>query len=100
MEYKNVAFALMAISALTSLITQAIKVIFAENHVEVKKPNTLAGIISIILSIVLGIGYVYFTGVVWSVQIVLTIVALAVLSWLCAMLGYDKVIQTINQFKQ
>ena len=99
MEYENVAFALMVISALTGLIVQGIKMVLAENHIVMQKPNTVAGVVSILLSVAIGAGYVIWTCTAWTIQIVLTLIALAVLSWLCSMLGYDKVIQTIKQYK-
>ena len=100
MEYKNIVFALMLASALTGLIVQAIKILMAENHAVMKKPNTVAGIVAVVLSAVLGIGYVMYTATAWTVQIVLALIALAILSWLCAMLGYDKVMQTLAQLKK
>ena len=100
MGYENVIFALMLVSALTGLIVQAIKVAMAEHHAEMKKPNTVAGIVAVILSNVLGVGYVIYTATPLNTQIVLTIIALAGLSWLCAMLGYDKVMQTLAQLKR
>ena len=100
MEYKNVVFALMAVSALTGLVVQAIKIIMAEHHAVMKKPNTVAGVVAVILSALLGIGYVLYTATAWNIQIVFTLIALAILSWLCAMLGYDKVMQTLAQLKR
>lgn len=72
----------------------------AENHIVMKKPNTVAGIVAIVLAALLGVGWALYTGAVWSVQLVLLLVALAFLSWLCAMLGYDKVMQTLAQIKR
>ncbi len=94
------AFALLAVSVLTGLIVQAIKAIVAEHHGEVKKPNTLAGIVAVILAVALSFGFAAYTGAQISTQFVLAVVALSLLSWLCAMLGYDKVIQTLAQLKR
>jgi uncharacterized membrane protein YqgA involved in biofilm formation len=94
------AFALLVVSTLTGLVVQAIKAMLAENHIVMKKPNTVAGIVAIVLAALLGVGWVLYTGAVWSVQLVLLLVALAFLSWLCAMLGYDKVMQTLAQLKR
>lgn len=97
MTFDYFAFALLIVSTLTGLVTEAIKAMLAENHIVVKRPNTLAGIVAIILCVALGVGYMLYTSAAWTVQIALTLVALALLSWLCAMLGYDKVIQTLAQ---
>lgn len=100
MKLDMFAFALLVVSTLTGLVVQAIKAMLAENHIVMKKPNTVAGIVAIVLAALLGVGWVLYTGAVWSVQLVLLLVALAFLSWLCAMLGYDKVMQTLAQLKR
>lgn len=100
MKLDMFAFALLVVSTLTGLVVQAIKAMLAENHIVMKKPNTVAGIVAIVLAALLGVGWVLYTGTVWSVQLVLLLVALAFLSWLCAMLGYDKVMQTLAQLKR
>lgn len=100
MKLDMFAFALLVVSTLTGLVVQAIKAMLAENHIVMKKPNTVAGIVAVVLAALLGVGWVLYTGAVWSVQLVLLLVALAFLSWLCAMLGYDKVMQTLAQLKR
>lgn len=100
MKLDMFAFALLVVSTLTGLVVQAIKAMLAENHIVMKKPNTVAGIVAIVLAVLLGVGWVLYTGAVWSVQLVLLLVALGFLSWLCAMLGYDKVMQTLAQIKR
>lgn len=100
MKLDMFAFALLVVSTLTGLVVQAIKAMLAEAHIVMKKPNTVAGIVAIVLAALLGVGWVLYTGAVWSVQLVLLLVALAFLSWLCAMLGYDKVMQTLAQLRR
>lgn len=82
---------LMIVSALTGLTTEAIKMIMAEYN---KKPksNTLAGIVAAVLSVLVGVIYAVIMSVTFSAQLVVVIVALMFLSWLCAMVGYDKVV--------
>lgn len=89
---------MLVTSTLTGLVTEAIKKILAE-HNKTYHANTLAGIVSVILSAAIGIGYVTITSASFNSQVVVCIVALMFTSWLCAMVGYDKVIQTIGQFK-
>lgn len=86
---------LMVISTLTGLVTEAIKKILTE-HNKKYHANTLAGIISTILSAAIGVGYVIITGTSFTAQIIVYIVALTFMGWLCSMVGYDKV---IGQFK-
>ena len=82
---------LMIVSTLTGLVTEAIKKIMAERNVE-HRPNTIAGIVAAVLSAIIGIGYVVFAGITFDARIVAYIVALIFFSWLCAMVGYDKVV--------
>lgn len=85
-------------SVITGLVTEAIKKIFMEYKI-MYHANTLAGIVAVILSLAIGIGYVVITGMGFNAQTVVYLVILVFISWLCSMVGYDKVIQTIKQFK-
>ena len=85
-------------STLTGLATEAIKKLLAE-HSKNYYANTLAGIVSVILSIAIGIGYTMLSGISFNSQAIVYLVALIFISWLCAMVGYDKVVQAISQFK-
>lgn len=89
---------LMIVSALAGLVTEAIKKMLKEHQKEYHA-NTLTGIVSTVLSVVIGIGYVLFTRTEFNVQTIIYIVALTFMSWLCSMVGYDKVTQTIAQIK-
>ena len=98
MNMEVFVFLLLLISTLTGLVTEGVKNLAAEHGKKVK-PNTTAGLVSLALGAGVGIAYVLFTGQIITVQIVICIVALVFLSWLCAMVGYDKVIQTLVQIK-
>ncbi len=89
--------ALAIVSALTTLSVQGIKKILDEQGKQYKS-NLLAAIVSIVLSVASVIGYVLYNGIAFSVQIVVMAVAFAFLSWLCAMVGYDKIVQLFKQF--
>lgn len=82
---------LMIISALTGLVTEAVKKILDE-HGKKYLSNTLAGIVAAVLSLLVGVGYIVLAGITFTMQIVVCIIALILLSWLCAMVGYDKVV--------
>lgn len=97
-NFETFLFGLLMTSAATGLATEAVKKVLDE-HNKTYHANTLAGVISIILSISVGIGYVAITSTSFNSQIVVCLIALVFMSWLCAMVGYDKVIQTIGQFK-
>ena len=85
-------------STLTSLATEAVKKLLAE-HSKNYYANTLAGIVSVILSVAIGIGYMMLSSISFTSQTIVYLIALVFISWLCAMVGYDKVIQAIRQFK-
>ena len=85
-------------STLTSLATEAVKKLLAE-HSKNYYANTLAGIVSIILSVAIGIGYMMLSSISFTSQTIVYLIALVLISWLCAMVGYDKVVQAISQFK-
>ncbi|MCD8364705.1 MAG: aminopeptidase [Clostridiales bacterium] len=89
---------LLIVSVLTGLVTEAIKKLFDE-HNRKYMANTLAGVIAVVLSIGIGIAYIILAGVPTNAQIIVYLIALIFLSWLSAMVGYDKVIQAISQFK-
>lgn len=90
--------ALGIISTLTGLVTEAVKKILNSHNVTYCS-NTLSGIVAAILSVGIGIGYIFVANVGFTATSIVAIVVLAVLSWLCAMIGYDKVMQAINQIK-
>lgn len=98
MTFEIFLLGLLVVSVLTSLFTEAIKKWLQERD-KTYYPNALAGYVSIGLSIAVGIAYIIITGTAINAQMAVYLVALVLLSWLCAMVGYDKVIQAISQFK-
>lgn len=98
MNFEIFLLGLLVVSVLTGLFTEAIKKWLQERD---KKyyPNALAGYVSIGLSIAIGIAYMIVTDAAINAQMAVYLIALVLLSWLCAMVGYDKVIQAISQFK-
>lgn len=90
---------LLIVSVLTGLFTEAIKNWLKERN-KSYYPNALAGWISVILSVLVGVGYIVMTEAMINARMAVYLIALVLLSWLSAMVGYDKVIQAISQFKQ
>ena len=89
---------LLIVSTFTGLVTEAIKKVLTEHDVNYRA-NTLAGVCALILSAVVGVCYVLLTNSTFTTEAIVYIVGLVFLSWLCAMIGYDKVVQAISQFK-
>ena len=80
----------------TALLTEAIKKMYANMHKEYS-PN----IIALVNAIVVGCGgtaVVYMLGgIEWTVNNIICLVLMAIAVWIASMLGFDKVIQTVNQ---
>lgn len=98
MNFETFLLLLMIVSVLTGLVTEGIKKLLDE----AKKPyrsNLLAGIVAVVLSVAVDTGYMILTETLMNEKMAVILIALVLLSWLCAMVGYDKVIQAISQFK-
>lgn len=89
---------MLGVSILTGLTTEAIKNILVEYKIDYKA-NTLAGVVALLLSALVGGGYMIMADLAFTYKILVCWVGLVFVSWLCAMVGYDKVVQAISQFK-
>lgn len=89
---------LLIVSALTGLATEAIKMWLKEHKIRYYA-NALAGYVAVMLSITVGTAYIILSGATINARITVYFIALVFLSWLAAMVGYDKVIQTITQLR-
>ncbi len=87
------------VSTLTGLTAEAVKTVLNEYSISYHG-NTLAGIIATVLSLVVSIAYIAVTGTAITGEIIVSAICLIFFSWLCAMVGYDKVIQTISQIQK
>lgn len=92
---KNAMPVLAVISALTGLTVEALKKIFTELKLEYKS-NVLAAIVSVIITLAYCGGYVVLAGESITAPLVVNAIVLMFLSWLTAMLGYDKIKQTLS----
>lgn len=89
---------LLITSTFTSLVTEGVKKILSEHNVAYYA-NSLVAIVSVVLSVLIAVGYMILSGIAFTSNVVIVIISLVILSWLCAMVGYDKVIQAICQIK-
>ena len=83
-------------STLTGLVTEALKTILDEAG-ETYYSNILAALVSICIGTAIGVAYIVYTEAGFTPQNIIAIIALVILTFLCATLGYDKVIQTLTQ---
>lgn len=89
-------FMLLAVtSALTTLATEAVKKMIPESKQYSK--NILAGIVAIVIGAAVSVGYCVLTKTPATSEVIVYAICLVAMSWLCAMIGYDKVMQTITQ---
>lgn len=89
---------LLLVSILTGLVTEAIKRILEEQKKQYYS-NTLAGIVAVVIAALVGVGYTVLNNMAFDVAWVVYLISLIGLSWLCAMVGYDKVIQALAQIR-
>lgn len=90
--------ALAVVSALTSLTVEGIKKLLDEQG-SLYKPNLLAAIVSVVLSVACIIAYTLYYNKTLDAQLGVITAAFAFLSWLVSMVGFDKVKQLILQWK-
>lgn len=90
---------LMIVSILTGLFTEGIKKLLEESK-KTYKANFLAGGVAVVLSVLVGSGYIILMDAqINNSKMAVYLIALILLSWLSAMVGYDKVIQSLGQIK-
>lgn len=95
MTVQIATFLLTVCATLTGLITEAVKKTFA-----VRSPNIVALVVSVTTGICVPLIYLGITGDVPTWQDACYIIAMAVLTWLCSTLGFDKISQAIGQIKK
>lgn len=87
---------LALIAALTSLTVEGLKKILDEKGMTYSS-NLLAVIVSAVLTVAMCVGYVLYSGVPFTIQTVIIMIALVFLSFLSATVSFDKVKQALQQ---
>lgn len=90
---------LLVLSSLAALVTEAVKTILKEYN-KTYHANTLAGICALVVAVIGIVLYGVYMRITVNGPFIAVAIALILLSWLCAMVGYDKVVQAITQFKK
>lgn len=90
--------ALLVVSIFTGLFTQGLKILLDEAGWKYKA-NLLAGAVAIVLAVFVGIAYQILAEAAITDKMMVYLIALVLLSWLSAMVGYDKVVQAISQIR-
>lgn len=93
----NITFfvsALAIIAAATALTVEGIKNVLKSMDKDCNS-TVFAVIVSVVLSIGASIGYIIYTSTAVTAPLIVLIIAFAFLSFLCATVGYDKVVKEI-----
>ena len=89
MDKTVIVSALAGLSVLTTLTVEGIKKILNSKGVKYNA-DVLAAITAVVLTVLAAIGYVIYNNIPLNAQVIITIVAMAFLSFLGATVGYDK----------
>lgn len=88
---------LFAFSAITGVIVQAIKQLITD------KQNMSYNILAVVIALIVGICgtaiYYQFNSISYTTNSIIMMILLGLGSALCSMVGYDKIVQTIQQIK-
>lgn len=91
---------LMVVSVFTGLFTEAVKAVLDSLGKKFPSSNLLAGIVAVVLSVLICVAYSTLYDIPFTDKMAIYYVALVLLGWLSAMVGYDKVIQALTQIKK
>lgn len=89
---------LFFISVLTTLTVEGIKKTLDEQGKKYKS-NLLAGLVATFLSFAGVVFYYFYYDITFNAKSIIVWISFVFLSWLCSMIGFDKVKQLINQGK-
>lgn len=88
----------MTISVVTNATVEAIKKLLDKTNANYSS-NLLAAITSVIVALIISGVYLILNDVVFTLKIGVEMVVLMYLSFLTSTVGYDKVVQMVNQLK-
>lgn len=98
MSMYYMSMALLLISLLSSLTVEGIKKILNERNIHYSS-TLMTVMVAVALSILVSVAYIIMGDIAFNIKVGIQIAALAYLSFLCATVGYDKVMQIFNQIK-
>lgn len=94
---ENFLMLLFITSIMTGLLTESMKKTLDGSKVKYSS-NALAVIMSAVSSGLISMFYIIQNSVTVDAKVIYEIVMLFIMSWVCSMVGYDKVKQSISQF--
>lgn len=88
---------LLACSLFTSLIVEGLKKMLDKSGKVLASSNITVAVVAVVLALSVSVCYALYLGLQFTTQYIICMAALCLLSWLCAMVGYDKVMQALKQ---
>lgn len=85
-------------AVVTSLATEAVKKLLDSMQI-VYASNIVVLILAIFIGCVGTASFYVFQGIAWTTTNALCVFLMICANWMCSMVGYDKVMQAITQFK-
>lgn len=98
MSISYITTAILAVALVTNLTVEGLKKLLNETTIKYSS-NVLAAIMSVVIALAISVMYMIMQDVVFTPKIGVQIVAIMYLSFLASTVGYDKVIQMIEQLK-
>lgn len=98
MTIEFLSIALLFISMITALTVEALKKTFDKTSISYSS-NVLAAIVSAIVALIASVFYMILNGIAFDSTIVIQTLVLMFFSFLSSTVGYDKVIQLLDQLK-
>lgn len=98
MPVEFLTVALLFISTATSLSVEAIKKVLNNTGTEYSS-NALAAIVAVVIALVVSVFYTILSGIAFDVTIIIQTIVLMFFSFLASTLGYDKIVQLIEQLQ-
>ena len=98
MSISFIMTAILAVALVTNLTVEGIKKLLDETEIKYSS-NLLAAIMSVIIAAVLSAMYLVMSDMSVTPKIIVQIVVIMYLSFLASTVGYDKVIQMLEQLK-
>ena len=98
MDKTVIVSALAGLSVLTTLTVEGIKKILNSKGVKYNA-DVLAAVTAVLLTVVVSICYIIIKSIAVTPQTIVTVIAMAFLSFLCSTVGFDKVFEGILKKK-
>lgn len=98
MSISYITTAILAVALITNLTVEGLKKLLDDTSIKYSS-NVLAAIVSVVIALAISVMYMIMQGAIFTPKIGVQIVSIMYLSFLSSTVGYDKVIQMLEQIK-